>query len=259
MKKFFKILALGLVLVPCALVFAACGNNDYTMNAAQEDVQEMEAVSTALNNKAEAETTDSETLEATLEIKVAITGLKSTMEMIQTTVDSFDKIYEDAKELAKELGINVETYLNQVGLTLEKNGNSFKISVKNDYSINVDCSKNKINISYVNAKDSSQNSSIVIEKNDEGTNFKLDVQLAGKASQTVEVVKVGNDFAFQTSTKVGSIYKTVQVKVGYSYDKTTNTATITAYTTKTVESSKAPSSIFGISTLPADFAVPANA
>lgn len=259
MKKFFKILALSLVLVPCAFIFAACGNNDYTINAAKDDVQEFEAVSSALNDKVEEDSTNKETLDATLEIKIAISGINSAIETIQTSIDSFNDIYDQAKELANQWGVDVEEYLKQAGLTFEKNGNSFNLTYNDNYSIEVKSSNNKIEISYNNEKDSTQNSSIVIEKSSDNSSFKLNAQIAGSATQIVEVVRTNEGLAFQTSTKVDSIYKTTQVKVGYSYDKENNSATITAYTTKTIETENAPSSIFGISTLPADFAIPKNA
>lgn len=259
MKKFFKILALSLVLVPCAFVFAACGNNDYTMDAAKDDVQEFEAVSSALNDKAEEETADKETLEATLEIKVAISGIKTAIETIQTSIDSFNELYDEAKAYAEKLGIDLETYLELSGITFEKNGNSFTIGYNNNYEVNVKSSNNKIEISYENAKDSTQNSSIVIEKSSDNSSFKLNAQIAGIAAQVVEVVKTENGLAFQTSAKVGSTYETTQVKVEYTYDQANNSVVISTYAAATVESENAPSSIFGVSTLPADFAVSKNA
>lgn len=259
MKKFFKILALSLVLVPCAFVFAACGNNDYTMDAAKNDVQEFEAVSSALNDKAEEESATSETLDATFEIKIAIEGIKDIIDTIETTVDSFNTIYDQAKELAEQWGVDVETYLELSGLKLEKNGNSFNITYQDNYSVKVESSKNKIEISYENTKDSTQNSSVVIEKNNDDSSYKIVAQIAGSVSQTVEIAKIKNGLAFQTSTKVGSTYETTQVKVEYTYNQETNTATITTYAAATVESESAPASIYGVSTLPADFAVSQNA
>lgn len=257
MKKFLKVLALSLVLVPCAFVFAACGNNDYTMEAAQEDVQEFDAVSSALNEKAEADDSSSDTAAATLEISVAINGIQSTMDLVQTTVDAFNKLYENAKTVAEQTGVNLETYLKSVGLTMEKNGNSLKVSVKGEYEVNIVSSNNKIEVSYTNAKNSKQNSSIVIEKNNKGTEFHVNANIAGEAQQTIDIVKTSDGLALQTVTKVGDNYESTQVKVSYSYDKETNTATVTDYTIKTDVSVNAPSSIFG-KELPKDFGVPAQ-